>query len=128
MKKIVINSNYGGFGLSHKAIKRYVELKKIKLYWKHSNADSDTGYSNNITRYSTKPIKDIDSIELKDCFSVYDIHRDDLALIQVVEELGEEVNDRDSSLKIIEIPDDVKWAIEEDGGAEWVAEEHRVWS
>ena len=30
--KVVINACYGGFGLSHKAIMRYAELKGFKLY------------------------------------------------------------------------------------------------
>ena len=32
-----------------------------------------------------------------------------------------------STLKIIEIPDDVDWIIEEYDGNEWVAEKHRTW-
>ena len=47
--------------------------------------------------------------------------------IQVVEELGEEANTPASKLKIVEIPDDVEWEIEEYDGIEWVAEKHRVW-
>ncbi len=31
-REIVINKCFGGFGLSHKAIMRYVKLKGIKLY------------------------------------------------------------------------------------------------
>ncbi len=33
----------------------------------------------------------------------------------------------DSSLKVVEIPDDIDWEIKEYDGMEWVAEKHRIW-
>ena len=57
-----------------------------------------------------------------------DIPRDDSALIQVVEEMGEAANGSCAALKIVDIPDDVDWYIEEYDGNEWVAERHRTWS
>lgn len=57
-----------------------------------------------------------------------DIERDDPLLIQVVEELGEAANGRCAALKIVEIPSDVEWQIEEYDGLEHVAEKHRIWS
>ena len=61
--------------------------------------------------------------------SVYhrDIPRDDSLLIQVVEELGALANGDFARLKIVEIPDDVEWYVEEYDGLEWVAEKHRTW-
>jgi hypothetical protein len=61
--------------------------------------------------------------------SVYDrdIPRDDSLLIQVVEELGALANGDFAQLKIVEIPDDVNWYVEEYDGLEWVAERHRTW-
>ena len=56
-----------------------------------------------------------------------DIPRDDPALIQVVQEMGDAVNNNTSDLKIVDIPDDVEWQIEEYDGNEWVAEKHRTW-
>jgi hypothetical protein len=56
------------------------------------------------------------------------IPRDCFLLIKLVEELGEDVNNRFSNLKIVEIPDDVDWEIAEYDGFEWVAEMHRTWS
>jgi len=41
--------------------------------------------------------------------------------------MGDEVDTRYSKLKIVEIPDDVKWHIGEYDGIEWVAENHRTW-
>ena len=55
------------------------------------------------------------------------IPRDDEHLIAVVELMGIEANNRFSELKIVEIPDDVNWYVEEYDGQEWVAERHRTW-
>jgi hypothetical protein len=96
MKKIVINTCHGGFGLSDLAIRRYAEIK-------YNSGDVNT-------------------------IHVYDIRRDDPALVQVVEELGKESFDRYADLKIVEIPEDVSWYIEEYDGREHVAERHRTWS
>lgn len=59
--------------------------------------------------------------------SARDIARDDADLIAVVEELGDRASGRYASLRIVEIPDDVKWKIEEYDGNEHVAEIHRNW-
>jgi hypothetical protein len=95
MKKIVINTCHGGFGLTDAAMFRYAEIKKIK---------------------------DLATLH------IYDLSRDDPVLIQVIEELGKESFDRYADLKIVEIPEDVDWYIEEYDGLEHVAERHRTWS
>jgi hypothetical protein len=69
-----------------------------------------------------KKIEDLATIH------IYDIDRADPVLIQVIEELGEEAEDRYADLKIVEIPEDVDWYIEEYDGLEHVAERHRTWS
>ena len=63
-------------------------------------------------------------------FSEYrwELKRDDPHLVQVVEELGEAANTRYSTLKIVEVPDDVEWSVHEYDGSEWIAENHRTWS
>lgn len=55
------------------------------------------------------------------------LERDDPRLVKVVEDLGESASVY-RSFKIVEIPEHVKWQIEEYDGAEWVAEKHRTWS
>jgi len=55
------------------------------------------------------------------------IARDDEHLIAVVELLGSAADSRYSELKIVDIPEDVDWYIEEYDGLEWVAEKHRTW-
>lgn len=57
-----------------------------------------------------------------------DIPRDDPYLVQIVRELGMAANGRHANLKIVEIPGDVDWLIQEYDGAEWIAETHRTWS
>jgi len=55
------------------------------------------------------------------------IARNDPCLVEVVEELGDLANGPFSELRVVEVPDDVKWIIEEYDGREWVAEQHRKW-
>lgn len=102
--KIVINRCYGGFGLSKKATEMYAEKKGITDLgtWQH-----DAFYTN---------------------FYCRDIYRGDPVLIEVVETLGKDANGQHADLRIVEIPDDVNWKIEDYDGCEWVAEVHRTWS
>jgi len=62
-----------------------------------------------------------------DMVTPYDIPRDDADLVAIVEELGEKASNRLSALKVVEIPDDVQWTVEEYDGLEHVAEVHRTW-
>jgi hypothetical protein len=55
------------------------------------------------------------------------IPRDDEHLIAVVELMGAEASNKYSDLKIVDVPDDVNWYVEEYDGKEWVAERHRTW-
>ena len=50
------------------------------------------------------------------------------ALVEVVELLGPGANAQGCNLKVVEIPDDVKWHVAEYDGSEWVAENHRTWT
>jgi hypothetical protein len=58
-------------------------------------------------------------------FYYYDIPRDCPVLVEMVERGN--VDSRYSDLKVVEIPDDVNWYIEEYDGAEHIAEKHRTW-
>lgn len=141
--KIVINSEYGGFGLSDLAIDRYIELSGAKLFkhydeiWKQTNyyyvpyEEYKKVHKNDLTKTEWEG-KDEgygrygDSNDL--CWSYRHIQRNDALLVQVVEELGESANGKYAHLKVLEIPDDVEWQIEEYDGKEWIAEKHRTWS
>lgn len=56
----------------------------------------------------------------------WEMKRDDPALVDVVETLGGDMGYA-SKLKVVEIPVDVRWHIEEYDGVEHVAEAHRTW-
>jgi hypothetical protein len=56
-----------------------------------------------------------------------DILRDDPILVQIVEEMGDKADGKFAALKVVEVPDDADWYIEEYDGSEWVAERHRTW-
>ena len=58
-----------------------------------------------------------------------DILRNDSVLVEVVETLGDKASGKYSELKVVEIPDDVKWYIgcQSQGDGEYIAEEHRTW-
>ena len=58
----------------------------------------------------------------------YSIERDDPRLVSIVEELGIKAGGSYSDLKVVEIPDDITWHIEDYDGLEWVAEKHRTWA
>lgn len=128
--KVVINKRHGGFGLSDAAMNRYAEIKGITLY-------PEKTYT--FTIYYTVPADQRFNSLTGDCkehsvkdrievLSEYDMDRNDPILIQVVEEFGKEANGHTASLKVVEIPDDVKWHIHEYDGLEHVAEDHRTWS
>lgn len=108
--KIVINDCFGGFSLSPVATELYAENKGIKLT-KKNDAWGVSHYTEGDRYWSGR-----------------DVDRDDPILIKVIEKLGEGANGSFAALKIVEIPDDVDWQIEEYDGREWVAEKHRTWS
>ncbi len=60
----------------------------------------------------------------------YDIKsegRADPDVVAVVEELGRDADGRFAELKVVEIPDGVRWFISEYDGIEHIAETHRTW-
>jgi len=60
-------------------------------------------------------------------FWYWDIPRDCPYLVSMVAEYGTDAGGDFSDLKIVDIPDDVNWYIEEYDGMEHVAERHRTW-
>lgn len=59
--------------------------------------------------------------------SEYRIDRTDPDLVAVVEFMGKASWGNYAELKIVEVPDQVEWTIQEYDGKEWVAEVHRTW-
>lgn len=80
MPSIVINTCYGGFGLSQEAERLLCQLKHVPI------PDSPASLY---------------------CY-VNNVDRTDPALIQVVKQLGEEANGKYAKLKIVEFPDHIK--------------------
>ncbi len=122
MQKIVINTWDSGLFLSDKAFELYLEKKNIKYYKVMEEPHS---------RYYRIPKEEYNKLKRteknKNYLSQYDINRADPILIEIIEELGEDADSNWSNLKIVEIPDDVEWEIEEYDGVERVAEKHRTW-
>lgn len=120
--KVVINSDWGGFSLSDEAIARYHEIKGIPVY-----PEKDNSYASmEITTFWYIPLEEREENDDR-YFTEYDLDRSDPALVQVVEELGERADGGYASMKVVEIPDDVEWYIQEYDGFEWIAEKHRTW-
>jgi hypothetical protein len=139
--KVVINNCHGGFGLSHEAVMRYFEIKGIAVY--PEQGKDSWGFW---TYWTVKPE---DRVEVKEGDAFYemsqadrreynkkvseqsvrerDIQRHDPALVQTVEEMGDEANGTYAELKVVDIPDDVDYVVEEYDGMEHIAEAHRTW-
>jgi len=95
--KIVINACHGGFSLSEEAQKLFCQYSMIECK------------------------------DWQEDWSYYDIDRNNQYLVRVVEELGDDANGRFAELKVVDIPDNVEWQIDEYDGTEWVAEKHKTW-
>lgn len=171
--KVVINTCYGGFSISPKALRRYLEIKGKKGYFFTDRYD-DYGNREEYIPVDIDKLDDNTRLAWVSCYSVpnpqevlanaphnkredymvdgeldretynkdcdeynekvrdvyvsdYDIERNDPILVQVVEEMGEESYGGYAKLKIVEIPDDVDWFIDEYDGMEHIAESHRTW-
>ena len=55
------------------------------------------------------------------------VKRDDPVLVDIVREMGEAANGNFAHLKVVQLPADVDWIVEEYDGQEWIAERHRTW-
>ena len=119
--KVVINTDFGGFGLSREAFERLLKRKGID----YEVVESKTLGVIRESFYHKGHAGD-DEFYLSD----YDFYgnRSDEDLVEVVETLGGAANGSYSNLKVVEIPDDVEWYIEEYDGREHIAERHRTWT
>jgi len=143
IQRIVINDCYGGFGLSNEAVLRYLELSGIPV-WNEAGTSVLRGFKYWLVPPGPERMTDVSSEDWHNMsmqerqahnqkydsqiFNERDIARDDPYLVQVVDELGSEAGGSHAKLKVVEIPGDVDWIIEEYDGNEWVAEKHRKWS
>ena len=130
-KKIILNKCYGGFDLSEEGYRLYAQKKGLKLYKYKNNFDDNKciySYSNTdndlFVHYFTKDFGN--NVEISDedykKYSLYirEEYREDETLIQVVEELGSNASGRFGNLKVIEIPDNSKYKIDQYDGMETI--------
>jgi hypothetical protein len=136
-KEIVINARYGGFGLSDEAFALYLKKKGIKYYRRKSEYPSIVGDDfcrvpfekyEKVKNEGYKKDGNFKDINSKNWWLSYrDIERDDPILIEVIKELGAKANGMCAKLKIVKIPSNVDWEINEYDGLESVEEKHLVW-
>ena len=134
MTKIVINTCFGGFGVSTEAMKRLISEgsvgvgKYTEAEYSRSSIDKEP-FLDVGDGYKVSWIKDV---LYKDGFVyTFDDYRDEVRadpiLIRIVEEMGDAANGEHAFLKVVEIPDGVEYEIPEYDGFEHIAEKHRTW-
>lgn len=140
--KVVINACFGGFNVSNEGMRRYAELKGIKLwveqdkqfsiftnYWTVAPEDRQSEHTpHEWHEWPLEKRAEWNERYRREHLSNSDFERDDPILVQVVEELGEAASGRCARLKVVEIPDGIDYEIDEYDGNEHVAEKHRTWS
>jgi hypothetical protein len=104
MRKIAVNKQFGGFGLSRAAILRARELSGLPR-WGETHIVGDTWEED-----GTPVEEDYDSIT--------GISRDDPILLQVLSELGADADGRFASIVVLEIPESHYWEIDDYDGME----------
>ena len=137
--KIAINKRYyGGFDLSPIAIKEYLKLKGKECFFYKKDyttklfnkipIEKATSYDKSLTKDFGNTIKNGWKTFKKDYFSFNDIERNDPDLIKVIEMLGEKkASGQLAKLKVVEVPDDISWELDEYYGFENVHETHHSW-
>lgn len=154
--KVLISKNYGGFTIpyyimeeyakkTNKPIYYYLEgyLENGKKFTKLNFLELEEKYQFSL-RYKEKDFGDIlqaeySSDNFQEILGEIISHETDYkienlrtneTLINIVEEnmsLMNNDNQNFAKLKVVEIPDDVDWEVEDYDGVEWIAEKHRVW-
>lgn len=138
MKKVILNKCFGGFDVSKEAYMLYAKKKGLTLYLYESEFINrkfiykKVNDDNSIFRHYF--IKDMgDNVEIsnedyeKYCLYLKDEYREDPILIEVVEELGEKASGRFGNLKVVEIPDDLEYVIDEYDGIETLHQKVEEW-
>jgi hypothetical protein len=151
-KKVVINRCYGGFAISKACLFKLAEIKGLTLYpevqfpegQSTDDVDWNTTYwtvpeSNPHRQFASKIQKNWKEASSDDKVKSNKIcidltlysnpsNREDPDLIKAIESLGcIEASGRFAELKIVEIPDNILYLIEENNGKETIHEAHRIW-
>lgn len=139
MTKIVINTCFGGFGLSEAAyakliewgvpVRKYIEQKRdpeTDLYLPEP-ANEGRVIFDHVLSPEDKMAASMTRLRGRYWDTWTRSARDDAMIVRVVEELGEKANGKCAKLKVVEIPDGIEWEIDEYDGNEHVCEKHRTW-
>lgn len=137
MKKVILNKCFGGFGVSKEAYELYAKKKGIDVFhYTQKNLKNEiytyaTDDNRSFDFHFTKDFGDnvyISNEDFKKYFLNLDENfREDKTLIEVVEELGEKANTFYSNLKIVEIPDDLDYVIDNYDGIETLHQKVQEW-
>ena len=117
--KVAINNDWGGFGLSLKALEW--------LYNKNSpilEMESQDKYRGDLKDCKRYELLLVDEMVVSHDSRSSRHHPD---LITVIEALGDTANGNSSKLVIIEIPDGVDYVVDDYDGRESIHEQHRSW-
>ena len=146
--KIILNKCYGGFDVSPAGYQLYAKKKGFELYPYIITSDPEFKYD--VDKYYYKKIKweetrygsvhylkkdlgDEISKELfeeiadNDYFWISSKYRTDSTLIEVVEELGNKASGPCGELRVVEIPDDLDYVIDEYDGIETLHQRVKEW-
>ena len=128
MRKIILNKCYGGFELSRKAYELYAKKKGLELYTYTMTIENNKckyKYSDGSDFFIVCFTKDFgNNVEIsEEDYEKYVLYlreeaREDKTLIEVVEELGEEASGKFGELKIVKIPDNAFFRIDNYDGIE----------
>lgn len=147
--KIVVNKCYGGFSISLEALKELVKRNAAcvesctpKHYYGgdndkyHRKDEWEQKWNEDFKRF-----EDIGDGFMADKRRQYNVYKDGLLyslksrydmrtdkdLVDVVEKMGEAANGWAADLRIVDVPDNIQWEIDDYDGIETVHELHRSW-
>lgn len=146
--KIILNKCYGGFEVSPMGYQLYAKKKGFELYPYILTSDPefkydvDNYYYNKVkweeiryrsVHYLTKDFgnkiakKSFKEIQDDYYFWINSKYRTDPTLIEVIEELGDKASGPCGELRIVEIPDDLDYVIDEYDGYERLHQRVQEW-
>ncbi len=126
VKKVLINKNDTGFGLSEEAHERFLKKANIPFTKRTANFKTmflKTGELNYVAAIANaKDGKDLEEIRVNYIHHCSEIPRDHPALWEVADFIGiDAMNDRFSKLEFVEVPEDRLWSIKEINGIEYIS-------
>lgn len=139
VQRVVISCCYGGFGISDAAYEKLIEWgvpvraykepardPNTKLFLPEPANDGEVIFDRDLSKEDplSAAVRSVSGRYWETWLSENRTHP---LLVRVVEELGEAADGPHAKLKIVEVPADVSWTIEEYDGNEHVAESHRTW-